>query len=570
MVSQTFFLMRGIFEFAYFRTSMNNIILLAFLLVGLGSSFAQGTYRDDLKERMSSQSDEKSFLQKLGRTAKQNKHLAVIYNELGLVFQRESKLDSAEYCHRKALNHSLKASKRNQEIAVSSNKIGIVYYYRGQYDSAAYYFNEAIPFYTDKKLKANSLNNLALMNKYNSNPDVAIEKYLSALSIYLDLKDTLNQIWVYNNIGSLYNGLDEYGQAMTYFRRGLNLAKSNDAFIKGRNSCKSNIANIYNREGKYERAIVIFEEIISYYKETNEYSLLIVNQNNLAESYSGIGREEDALHLYLGALEIMENSGIESNKDAVLLNIGSCYEELSNYQQALYYYRRSQSFAQANEVVLNYETIYKSLASVHLKLNNTDSSIYYKDLQIALRDSLDNVEKEKKMMELESKFRNRELDSTLKQKEDELNSSENERSLISKSLFYSLLIIFVAVGAVILLYVFYKRKKHLARDLTQRNQKNRENISSLESTLGSKEEEIERLSVQKETGKLPYPEGIEVLTSREKEVLEGVKEGLKDQEIADKLFISISTVRTHLRKAYVKIDVRNRAEAIQFISKYNI
>ena len=87
--------------------------------------------------------------------------------------------------------------------------------------------------------------------------------------------------------------------------------------------------------------------------------------------------------------------------------------------------------------------------------------------------------------------------------------------------------------------------------------------------MGNKEEEIERLIEQNHSQKLPYPTNLVPLTEREKEVLLGVKDGLKDQEIADRLFISIATVRTHLRKAYVKIDARNRAEAISFISKYH-
>lgn len=548
---------------------MNRTLLIVFLWIGLAPSFGQDRYREDLKEKLLTQNNKKSYLQRLITTEKKSRRLSVIYNELGLVYQKVSKLDSAEICHRKALSYALKVSKRNQDIAISNNKIGIIYYYRGQHDIAADYFKKAIPFYTDKKLKANSLNNLALMNKYNSNPDIAIENYLSALTIYLDLKDTMKQISVYNNIGALYNGLEEYEKAKNYLKRGLKLAER-DAFIDGRFGCKSNLGSIYNQEGKHALAIPILKEVISYYKIKKDYSNVIVNQSNLATSYSEIGNENDALTLYLEVLGIMESSGIEKNKDAILLNIGSCYEELNNYQLALDYYQRSYSFARSNSLVLNYNMIYKSLSSIHMKLNNSDSSIYYKDLQIALRDSLDNVEKEKKMMELESKFQNDKLGASLKNKQEELISSENKRSLISKSLFYSLLIIFVAVGAVILLYVFYKRKKRLSQDLTQRNAKNRESISSLESSIGSKDEEIERLSIQKETGKLPYPEGIDVLTIREKEVLEGVKEGLKDQEIADKLFISIATVRTHLRKAYVKIDARNRAEAIQFISKYTI
>jgi len=67
---------------------------------------------------------------------------------------------------------------------------------------------------------------------------------------------------------------------------------------------------------------------------------------------------------------------------------------------------------------------------------------------------------------------------------------------------------------------------------------------------------------------MPYPKNLSVLTEREKVVFEALNNGLQDQEIADKLFISITTVRTHIRKIYSKINVRNRAEAVQFGNNY--
>ncbi|MER3499666.1 MAG: DNA-binding response regulator [Chitinophagaceae bacterium] len=53
------------------------------------------------------------------------------------------------------------------------------------------------------------------------------------------------------------------------------------------------------------------------------------------------------------------------------------------------------------------------------------------------------------------------------------------------------------------------------------------------------------------------------LSIREKEVLEWLAKGYRYQEIADKLFISIETVRTHIRNIYEKLQVRNRTEAIR-------
>jgi DNA-binding NarL/FixJ family response regulator len=55
-----------------------------------------------------------------------------------------------------------------------------------------------------------------------------------------------------------------------------------------------------------------------------------------------------------------------------------------------------------------------------------------------------------------------------------------------------------------------------------------------------------------------------ILTKREKDVLALVAHGLTNQEIADKLCTSTSTVRTFLYKASIKLEARSRAQA--FIS----
>ena len=55
---------------------------------------------------------------------------------------------------------------------------------------------------------------------------------------------------------------------------------------------------------------------------------------------------------------------------------------------------------------------------------------------------------------------------------------------------------------------------------------------------------------------------IEVLSSRENEVLQLLSKGLLYKEIADQLQISTGTVRQHIHKIYEKLHVQNRTEAI--------
>jgi DNA-binding NarL/FixJ family response regulator len=52
------------------------------------------------------------------------------------------------------------------------------------------------------------------------------------------------------------------------------------------------------------------------------------------------------------------------------------------------------------------------------------------------------------------------------------------------------------------------------------------------------------------------------LTEREKEILQLVIEGFNNEDIASKLFISIQTVRNHIRHIYEKLHVHSRSQAV--------
>jgi DNA-binding NarL/FixJ family response regulator len=54
----------------------------------------------------------------------------------------------------------------------------------------------------------------------------------------------------------------------------------------------------------------------------------------------------------------------------------------------------------------------------------------------------------------------------------------------------------------------------------------------------------------------------ELLSKREQEVLELLSKGFLYKEIADKLSISISTVKRHLNSIYTKLQVQNKVEAV--------
>ena len=64
--------------------------------------------------------------------------------------------------------------------------------------------------------------------------------------------------------------------------------------------------------------------------------------------------------------------------------------------------------------------------------------------------------------------------------------------------------------------------------------------------------------------KLPVPAGDDTLTKREKEVLALVAEGLTNQQIADKLFISARTVDTHRTNIMQKLNIHDVANLVRY------
>ena len=52
------------------------------------------------------------------------------------------------------------------------------------------------------------------------------------------------------------------------------------------------------------------------------------------------------------------------------------------------------------------------------------------------------------------------------------------------------------------------------------------------------------------------------MSERETEVLQLIAEGLTNPEIADRLYLSLNTVKAHTRNIYGKLDVHSRTQAV--------
>ncbi|MHC1685773.1 MAG: LuxR C-terminal-related transcriptional regulator [Clostridiaceae bacterium] len=73
----------------------------------------------------------------------------------------------------------------------------------------------------------------------------------------------------------------------------------------------------------------------------------------------------------------------------------------------------------------------------------------------------------------------------------------------------------------------------------------------------------EKIFIEKVIGLFNRNKSNEILSERELEVLRELSKGCSNKEIGENLYISLSTVKTHIINIYSKLDVKNRVEAIE-------
>ena len=73
---------------------------------------------------------------------------------------------------------------------------------------------------------------------------------------------------------------------------------------------------------------------------------------------------------------------------------------------------------------------------------------------------------------------------------------------------------------------------------------------------------LEEFARRPAEGATRSPPGLDTLTNREVEVLVAVARGLSNIEIADSLFMSPATAKTHVSRLLAKLHARDRAQLV--------
>ncbi len=253
----------------------------------------------------------------------------------------------------------------------------------------------------------------------------------------------------------------------------------------------------------------------------NSYSSLYGAIGNL---YNMMDSIPQAMEYYRMAGEIFDRYGWNESNSILYHNIGETYLDLKDYPQALENYEKSIHYALASGDTLQISSAYTGLGALYLELGRTRKALKY------LKEA-DNYYSLHEDQEFRSRIETLDLMGQV--------LSLQKKQLRTITLTAILLALLTIILAAALRKAWIFRRQRDAAD------------EAIDEALGEEDD----IAVS-------YKDSESVLTARESEILPLIAEGLTSQQIADKVFLSLATIKWHRKKLLEKFEAANTAELI--------
>jgi len=439
-------------------------------------------------------------------------------------------------------------------IAAYYYQTGILCYRLSGFEDALRYFVFAEKFYRNANLELKAtqmLANQAVLQELKGNYKEAVKIYITTAEVFKQHNDSASWASALGNIGVVYEEMGMAEKAIYYDKLGLDIKLARHDTL--------NAATNYNNIGVAfsellflpDSAIYYYTKAFKIYKDYGHSLHCAQAQNNLGMLYIMQNKFALAKQHLEKADYIFDSVGNLQGKGINQRYFGELNFAQGNDLITLEYFKNAMDiFRQINDKksLMEMGTL---LSKVYISMGNYPEATQMMQYANTLKDSLMNNENKAIIADMESKYQLKEKNKTIEvlKLEEELNRKQIRNQLM----FISLLIVVFVLIFVIFYYNSLKNK------LNQKQLR-----LELQNYLLRIDEMKLQIEEKSDSSKFSEDKIKEFdLSEREAEVLTLISHGYKNSEIAEKLFVSQNTIKTHIKNIYVKLDVKNRVEALK-------
>ena len=411
----------------------------------------------------------------------------------------------------------------------------------------------------DRRLLAKLYVVRSIAYSYKAQYDSAMSNSFAALDLAKSLPDTLTILDAYNNLGIDFMYQEEYETSGSYFAELLSLAIVYKDTLRWAHAL-NNLGILSGYKQNYEDEVQYYEQASSLFEKINEMEGFANTLINIGTTQTAIGNYSEASKNYTEALEIYRDLGYVSAIVHTQMNFSENAFLSGNTREALTIAFSTLSLIKENQFDQDEIYLYELLKKIYQKENNYKRAFEYQKKGFELKEKIFNSEKSLQINELETKYQT-------SVKESEIEKLKLEKDLGSAQLSQTRWqMAFVIAGAISLvafaIFLYWlKVKKVKTEQIEQQLRFEALQKRYMELLNGPAKVEFD-LDIEEFNKKLFNP-----LTAREYDVLKLSMKGNTNQEIADQIFVSLSTIKFHMGNIYNKLGVSNKKEALEYVVK---
>ena len=456
------------------------------------------------------------------------------------------KHDEAVELYQRILNNpgkDIKQDDKNRLLYKTGNSL----MHSGKYRQAQPWFRKAIKEAAEKEMKSDALTGLGRTYEYTGKRDSAFYFYLEAFMLVEGTTDTLRRARGARNMAQLLRVLRRFDEARQYCRRAIRL-------IPGIADYKI-IANIYNEtaylfelSGNLDSAAYFYQQLTDLSKENGYLKGESVGYSNMASVLEKQNRYNEALELKIKGLEIDRQIGDTYGMMSSYRGMAETYALMKNPAKGIQLADKAYAICDTGWIS-DLSGIHRTYYQLYKLSGSPGEALRHFEKHIELLNRINENKSRETVMNLLTEYES-------EKKEQQILLLSQANQLKENRLRLQWLIIGTLVLSGLLISITGWSAMRI------KNQKLKQMRTELQHFL---------VHEKKEGNSNQSPHEIYAdkwgLTSRESEILYHLGQGCPYAKIAEKLFISENTVKFHIKNIYIKLNVKNRMEALLLCSE---
>ncbi|WP_165872143.1 tetratricopeptide repeat-containing sensor histidine kinase [Tenacibaculum sp. M341] len=465
--------------------------------------------------------------------------------EISNLFFRKNK-------EKEAYVKSLKLMKEGNSDAgksLASNLLSSYFYKANHLDSSIFYAKKTLGYknFSSDSIKRHRylLGTMTLATAYTMKgiKDKAKKLYIEGVQKAELWNDTYNYYGFVINLGNIYYLDKEYDKALKMFKKGI---KSPE--LRAKLTSYASIGNIYAVRKEFKKSNEYYKESLKYTKGSLYNKLAI--KTNIADNYIQLGEVEKGIKKLKEIIKQSKKEGYSQLREQAEKFLVQLYIRQKKYDEAERLITSLLEKVKEKGNLNDMLECYDFLKQIKKGKGDFKNSLIFSEKYIKLKDSINKLQKEKEINELEVKFETAQKESeiTLLKKDQELKEQQIAQQNLTRNII--LIAASLIIIAILLLLRFYFQKLKTQKELN----KTQEEFSYQKIKALMKNQELELVKAS-----------IEGKDMERKRLARGLHDSIGSNMAAIKLqFEKLPEASDKLKK--IKDDLNNTYEEIRELS----